>query len=134
MGSVALNGNTLTVGNTDNATSAFVGTITEGTPAGGSLAKQGTGTLTLLGTNTYTGGTTISAGTLSVAGNSSLGNGTVTLAGGTLELAPQTSIGIAFARDEGCRNTSWPPTPPPASRRSPIGTMSAARLAVRPAS
>jgi autotransporter-associated beta strand protein len=74
--------NTLTV-NSDGAISTYGGTILEGGPggSGGSLAlvKSGTGTLVLSGSNTYIGGTTITAGTL-LAMNSSgsaLGSGPV---------------------------------------------------------
>ena len=49
----------------------------------GSLTKQGTGKLSLLGANSYSGGTTLSAGTLGVYHNTALGSGTVTAAGGT---------------------------------------------------
>ncbi|MEI7728231.1 MAG: autotransporter-associated beta strand repeat-containing protein [Verrucomicrobiota bacterium] len=41
---------------------------------GGRLTKLGSGTLSLLGTNNYSGGTSISAGTLALAGNGSLAN------------------------------------------------------------
>ena len=92
-GTVVLNGNALTVGNNaDNISSAFSGVIADGTPAGGSLAKSGTGTFTITGANTYTGGTTVSAGTLAVgpilASNSTtpINTGLVTLSGGTLAL------------------------------------------------
>jgi fibronectin-binding autotransporter adhesin len=61
---------TLTVGN-DNTNSTFSGVLENGTSAL-ALIKSGTGTLTLAGGNTYTGGTTISAGTLQ------LGNGGTT--------------------------------------------------------
>ena len=50
----------LTVGNNGTNTT-FSGSL-----SGGSLSKVGSGTLTLAGANTYTGGTTISAGTLAV--------------------------------------------------------------------
>jgi autotransporter-associated beta strand protein len=64
------------------------------TSSGGSLAKSGTGTLTLSGTNTYTAGTTLSAGTLKASNTSAFGTtaGTLTLGGGTLDLATNTSI------------------------------------------
>lgn len=44
--------------------------LTDPISAGGGLTKEGSGTLTLTGTNTYTGNTSVTAGTLS------LGNGT----------------------------------------------------------
>jgi len=70
----------------------FDGTLTDaGAPNTLALVKQGPGTMTLTGANTYNGGTTISAGTL-VAGSASagshsstaLGNGNV-VNSGTLE-------------------------------------------------
>jgi len=72
----------LTVGNGD-ASGSFTGVIknTAGTLA---LTKLGAGTLTLSGTNTYSGGTTLSAGTLSLSGGSVLGTGAITISGGTL--------------------------------------------------
>ncbi len=78
-GNVALNGNTLTVGSTNNLPSAFGGVIADGSAAGG-LTKAGTGTLALTGANTYTGPTAVNAGTLLVHG--SLANSAVTVAGG----------------------------------------------------
>ena len=49
--------------------------------AGGSIFKTGTGTLLLSGTNSFTGGTTVSAGTLQVAKVASL-PGAITVADG----------------------------------------------------
>jgi len=68
----------LTVGG-NNANTAYSGNLT-GT--GGSLTKSGNGTLTLSGTNTYTGATAVSAGTLLIDGNQSSANGTVTVISG----------------------------------------------------
>ncbi len=100
---------TLTVSN--EAAVAFGGRIAEGA---GSLAlvKQGGGTLTLGGANTYAGTTTIEAGTLAVNGTHT-GGGLITVqSGGTLggtgtvgavtlesggSLAPGTSIGTLSA-------------------------------------
>ncbi len=58
-GNTTLGSATLTVGNDNNSTS-YSGVLS-GT---GGLTKVGTGILTLAGSNTYTGGTTIAAGTL----------------------------------------------------------------------
>ena len=71
-GSVNLQANTLTVG--DGTSTNFAGIIS-GT--GGILVKQGVGSLTLLGANAYTGGTTINAGTVRVDAGGSLGSGAV---------------------------------------------------------
>ncbi|MFO0945582.1 MAG: autotransporter-associated beta strand repeat-containing protein [Planctomycetota bacterium] len=68
--SVNLNGNTLTTGGNDSNTT-FAGNIS-GT--GGSLVKVGTGQFDLTGTNSYTGGTTVSAGTLRGSSASLQGN------------------------------------------------------------
>ncbi|WP_273793937.1 beta strand repeat-containing protein, partial [Brucella anthropi] len=54
----------------------------------GKLVKQGVGTITLSGNNSYTGGTEINAGTLVVAADHALGatSSAVTLNGGTLQV------------------------------------------------
>lgn len=80
-GLVAINGGTfaLTVNN-GNETTTFGGVISG---AGCQLAKNGTGTLSLTGVNTYSGNTTISAGTLALGvGGSIASTPLIAVAGG----------------------------------------------------
>ena len=74
-------GSTITLGSgqlTTNsaANSVFAGVISGN---GGSIVKQGIGTLTLSAANSYTGGTTVSAGALIVADPHALGTGPLTI-------------------------------------------------------
>jgi fibronectin-binding autotransporter adhesin len=79
-GNVFLGANNLTLGSNALSTT-FSGVIQDGgLGPGGSLTKIGIGTLTLNGTNTYTGATTVSAGTLLVNGSLT---SNVTVNGGT---------------------------------------------------
>ncbi|SFW21889.1 autotransporter-associated beta strand repeat-containing protein [Pseudomonas sp. NFACC19-2] len=90
--SIQLGSYALTAGG-DNTTTSVLGVIS-GT---GSLVKQGGGTLTLSGSNTYGGTTTVSAGTLSISGDGNLGGGAVNLAGGTvLDVSGATNIDNAI--------------------------------------
>ena len=66
-------GSKLRVG-ADNSSSTFTGKIQDGMQ----LEKIGTGTLTLSGENTHSGGTTISEGTLVMNSETALGTGTIT--------------------------------------------------------
>lgn len=50
----------------------------------GKLTKEGTGALTLTGSNTYAGGTVLNAGTLEGGSATAFGSGDVTINGGTL--------------------------------------------------
>ena len=70
---VSLSGNALTVNGTGNT---LISSIISGIPAGSTLTKDESGTLTLTGNNIYTRGTTVNGGTLLV--NNTAGSGTGT--------------------------------------------------------
>ncbi|WP_449235781.1 Ig-like domain-containing protein [Azospirillum doebereinerae] len=95
-GTVTLNGGSLTAGGNNSSTS-FSGGVADGSVGAQNLTKTGTGTLTLSGSNSYGGTTTVSGGTLSVAGDGNLGGGTVTLNGGTLAVTGTGTIDNAVA-------------------------------------
>jgi|GEM_PF-2224798 len=86
-GDINLNENRLTTG---DASDAEISGVISGT---GGLVKQGTGTLTLSGANTYSGDTDINNGTVTTNNVSALGTGTVSVNGGTLNLASDLTIG-----------------------------------------
>lgn len=87
---------TLSVGG-NNSSSTFNGALT----GAGSLVKVGTGTLTLNGAGSYTGGTIVGAGTLAAGSTPSpgpitpFGTGTITVTNGSL-LYLGTTVGNAF--------------------------------------
>lgn len=84
-GTYSLGAKNLTTGGNDDTTEVS-GPITGD---GGSLTKVGTGTLTLNGNNSYSGGTTVSKGVLAVMNNGSMGtttSGLMLQGGGMLRL------------------------------------------------
>jgi autotransporter-associated beta strand protein len=75
---------TLTVN--QSAASTFGGTLADG--AGGlALAMNGPGLLCLAGSNSYSGGTIVTAGTLQLGNDAALGAGGLTVNGGLVDLA-----------------------------------------------
>lgn len=83
---------TLTIGNVRNLDSVYDGVIRDGAGGALSLAKAGTGKLTLSGTNTYSGATTVNNGTLKLAAFFSAStNSAVTAAGGVYDLGGLTA-------------------------------------------
>ncbi|MDB6113041.1 MAG: hypothetical protein JWR69_4791 [Pedosphaera sp.] len=77
----------LTIGGGNASGGVFTGVISNGVGTV-ALVKAGSGTLTLAGTNTYTGKTTVSAGTLALAGSSNISSSTVVeiVAGAALDV------------------------------------------------
>lgn len=88
--SLFINGNSTVIFN-PTGTLTISGTIADdqsltqgsGTKGNGAIQKIQTGTLSLEGANTYTGGTTLSAGTISIAHNTALGTGTLSMSNNT---------------------------------------------------
>ena len=86
-GTYQLGSKALTVG-LNNLSTVVGGTIADGGfngGAGGSLIKVGTGTLTLTGPNTYSGGTSFNGGIVAVNSDANLGTGGLSFNGGTLQ-------------------------------------------------
>ena len=82
----------LTVSNAANSSSAFAGAVTGAV----SLVKSGSGTLTLNGSNSFTGTTTVAAGTLALGVSGSLAGSTqIAVAHGAtlVVLGPQLNLG-----------------------------------------
>ena len=75
---VALNGNVLTLAPTSASTSAFGGSIVDGSATGGSIVKTGIGMASLSGVDTFTGGVTIDAGALMLGDAQAAGTGAIT--------------------------------------------------------
>jgi fibronectin-binding autotransporter adhesin len=87
-GTYQLGSKTLTVG-LNGFTTEVSGTVADGGlggGTGGALIKVGTGTLTLSGLNTYSGGTSLNGGIVAVNSDSNLGTGPLSFNGGTLEI------------------------------------------------
>ena len=86
----------------------FDGQITDGVNSAvkTALAKMGPGTLTLSGTNAFTGGTTISAGTLALVAGGTLGSNSITVAsGGTLDNTGLTGGGLTLVNKQALTNS-----------------------------
>ncbi|HYD82974.1 MAG TPA: autotransporter-associated beta strand repeat-containing protein, partial [Opitutus sp.] len=88
-GNVHLGAKRLTVGGLNTSTT-LSGNI-DG--AGGVLEKTGTGTLTLSGENSYTGGTEVEDGTLTIASTDALGTGNVTVYDSVLRFEANAAAG-----------------------------------------
>lgn len=95
----AVGGNkTLTLAGTNTGNNTVSGVISD--PGSGfttAVAKTGTGTWQITGTNTYSGGTTVSGGILYTNSAAGLGTGAITLNGGILQVASGVTLPNALS-------------------------------------
>ena len=93
-------------------TTTFSGVIAGGSGLGTiSLVMSGGGTQVLAGSNTYTGGTILSAGQLDLNNASALGSGTFTISGGTI--GNTSGAAITFPPTTRRTGTATSPSPAP---------------------
>jgi len=86
----------------DNTSGSYGGVISDGGTGSLGLTKNGTGTLTLTGANSYSGGTVINDGILAIASDSAIGTGTVSISAlGTLSYSASTSTTKSFITNGG---------------------------------
>ena len=74
------------VTNPNTLNPVYSGNLTNTPTSGASLTKVGSNTQTLSGSNSYSGGTTVTSGSLVVGNNNALGTGSLAVNGGTLDL------------------------------------------------
>lgn len=99
--SIALGNNTLTFGDTTSQT--FSGIFTG---SGGGIVKQGTGTMTLTGTNTAGGGINVRAGTLVLQGSAFANATPLALTGNGATLDLSTANGMTFGALSGVNGST----------------------------
>jgi fibronectin-binding autotransporter adhesin len=79
-GPVDLGAGSRTLTTVSGQSSTISGVVSD---AGGGLVKAGSGTLTLMAANTFSGGVVLSEGTLRIGNHNALGSGTLTIEAGT---------------------------------------------------
>lgn len=96
-GAIALNGTSarsLTLAGSGN--SSLAATLADAASGASSLIKNDSGTWTLSGNNTYTGGTVLNAGTISINSANAIGSGKITFNGGTLAVTNTMTLNNAL--------------------------------------
>ncbi|MET3654872.1 beta strand repeat-containing protein, partial [Dyella japonica] len=102
-GVYTLSGNTLSLTGSSTITANANATIASTLVGSTGMVKNGAGTLTLSGANSYTGGTAINGGTLQVASDANLGaaTGALSLDGGTLAATASFTTGRGVTLNAG---------------------------------